>query len=62
MMPNTEERVADRLARLEEKIDALDQRLDTLSEEMRRATTWIRTEHAADREAFRLATKNLRRF
>lgn len=80
MIPNTEEQVTERLARLEEKIDALDRgreedveslRADihaaveavvALADEMRRATNWIRTEHAADREAFRLATKHLRRF
>jgi hypothetical protein len=80
MRPDVEEQVTERLARLEEKVDALDRRLDrnaellksdihaaveavvALSDEMRRATNFIRTEHTADREAFRLATKHLRRF
>ena len=80
MMPGVEEQVAERLARLEEKVDALDRKIDlnaeslkgdihaaveavvALADELRRATNWIRTEHTADREAFRLATKHLRRF
>ena len=63
-----EETVEVRVARLEEKIDTMRGEIQSvlttvasLADDMRRTTSSIRSEHAADRELFRMVLKNARR-